>query len=287
MFKGGVVHLEKNIRNNQLDPQFKYRIANKPGGESLFNCFACGKCSAVCPISEINEAFKPRKIIYMILLGMKEEILSNEFIWLCATCDACSFRCPQEVRMADIMGVVREIAEDEGYAPSGFNQQIEVVKVFSKLYELNAKYALWEEIKNTISNDREKPKKGTSFSYLDEFELCIDLSFDFIKKYPQSCLLSNVLDFIDNRFRLYFWEIGVFSKIKIEEKEEIFRVLLKYECLIENFTSPYLKDLIIKNMKNIVEVYNSLGEKDKSDSLIQKVEERFPESSINLEMGEE
>ncbi|MDD3427316.1 MAG: hypothetical protein PHR42_00045 [Caldisericia bacterium] len=40
-------------------------------------------------------------------------------------------------------------------------------------------------------------------------------------------------------------------------------------------------------MKNIVEVYNSLGEKDKSDSLIQKVEERFPESSINLEMGEE
>ena len=124
--------MKKDIKINQLDPQFKYKIANVPGGESLMNCFACGKCSAVCPISEVNEEFKPRKIIHMILLGMKEEVLSNEFIWLCATCDACSFRCPQKVRMADIMSVVRKIAEDEGYVPSNFNKQMEIVKSFSK-----------------------------------------------------------------------------------------------------------------------------------------------------------
>jgi len=152
--------LKKDIKINQLDPQFKYKIANTPGGESLMNCFACGKCTAVCPICEVKKEFNPRKIIHMILLGMKEEVLSNEFIWLCATCDACSFRCPQKVRMADIMGVVRKIAEDEGYVPFDFNKQMEIVKSFSKLYELNAKYDLWVKIKDSISKNRKKIQKG-------------------------------------------------------------------------------------------------------------------------------
>jgi len=277
--------LKKNTKVSQLDPQFKYEIANKPGGESLFNCFACGKCSAVCPVSEVNEEFKPQKIIHMILLGMKEEVLSNEFIWLCATCDACSFRCPQEVRMADIMGVVRKIAEEEGYVPSNFNQQIEIVKNFSQLYELNSKYSLWGKIKNTINKDREKAKEKISSNYFVEFELCIDLSLDFIKKYPQSCLLSNVLELIDNRFKLYFLDIKDFSKK--EEKEEFIRLLAKYENLLEDFTSSSLEGLIIKNSDNIVSAYKNLEEKNKLETFLLKISKKFPESKINLKNNEE
>jgi len=277
--------LKKNIKINQLDPQFKYEIANKPGGESLFNCFACGKCSAVCPISEVNEEFNPRKIIHMILLGMKEEVLSNEFIWLCATCDACSFRCPQEVRMADIMGVARRIAEEERYVPSNFNQLMEIVKSFSKLYELNAKYGLWEKIKNTVNKGGKKGKKEISYNYFNEFELSINLSLDFIKKYPRSRLLTNILDLIGNRFNLYFSDIKDFSKEG--EKKEFIRLLEKYSNLLENFTSPTLENLIVKNFNNIVKAYKNLGENNKLDAILQKISKKYPESKIDLETNQE
>lgn len=277
--------MKKNIKINQLDPQFKYEIANKPGGESLFNCFACGKCSAVCPISEVNEEFNPRKIIHMILLGMKEEVLSNEFIWLCATCDACSFRCPQEVRMADIMGVARRIAEEERYVPSNFNQLMEIVKSFSKLYELNAKYGLWEKIKNTVNKGGKKGKKEISYNYFNEFELSINLSLDFIKKYPRSRLLTNILDLIGNRFNLYFSDIKDFSKEG--EKKEFIRLLEKYSNLLENFTSPTLENLIVKNFNNIVKAYKNLGENNKLDAILQKISKKYPESKIDLETNQE
>ena len=277
--------MKKNIKINQLDPQFKYEIANKPGGESLFNCFACGKCSAVCPISEVNEEFNPRKIIHMILLGMKEEVLSNEFIWLCATCDACSFRCPQEVRMADIMGVARRIAEEEMYVPTNFNQLMEIVKSFSKLYELNAKYGLWEKIKNTINKGGKKGKKEISYNYFNEFELSINLSLDFIKKYPRSRLLTNILDLIGNRFNLYFSDIKDFSKEG--EKKEFIRLLEKYSNLLENFTSPTLENLIVKNFNNIVKAYKNLGENNKLDAILQKISKKYPESKIDLETNQE
>jgi len=277
--------LKKDIKINQLEPQFKYKIANAPGGESLMNCFACGKCSAVCPISEVNEEFKPRKIIHMILLGMREEVLSNEFIWLCATCDACSFRCPQKVRMADIMSVVRKIAEDEGYVPYNFNKQMEIVKNFSKLYELNSKYSLWGKIKGTLNKDREKTKEKVFSNYFEEFELCISLSLDFIKKYPQSCLLSNVLELMDNRFKLYFADVKDFSEK--EDKKEFIKLLAKYENLLEYFTSSSLKSLIIKNSNNIVNAYKNLGEKNKLETFLLKISKKFPESKINLKNNEE
>ena len=272
--------MKKNIKVNQLDPHFKYEIANKPGGESLLNCFACGKCSAVCPVSEVNEEFKPRKIIHMILLGMKEEVLSNEFIWLCATCDACSFRCPQKVQMADIMGVVREIAEEEGYVPANFNQQIEIVKNFSKLYELNAKYSLWKKIKAKINRNRKKVKKEIVSNYLSEFELCLDLSLDFIKKYSGSSLLSNILDLINNRYNLYFTDIKDFSK---EERKKFIELLVKYEDLLGDFPSS-LRELILKNFCNIVEGYKAIDEKNKLEVIYQKIRERYTTSKINLKI---
>ena len=276
--------MKKNIIINQLDPQFKYKIANIVGGESLMNCFFCGKCSAVCPISEVNEEFKPRKIIHMILLGMKEEVLSSEFIWLCATCDACSFKCPQKVRMADIMGVVRKIAKNEGYVPSNFNQQMEIVKNFSKLYELNAKYDLWKKIKDTINKDEKKIKEEASSNYFAEFELVINLSLDFIKKYPNSCLLSNILDLVDSRYNLYFLDIKDF--IKEEEKKDFLNLLAKYENLLDSFDSS-LEKLIIKNFSNIAKVYKSLEEKDKLEAVLLRMGKKYPETDINLEINEE
>lgn len=99
---------------NNLDYGFKKLIASMAGGENIMNCYLCGTCTASCPVSELDKAFSPRKIMRMSLLGMKEELLSSKEIWKCVQCHVCVAHCPQDARPADVIRVVREIAVDEG-----------------------------------------------------------------------------------------------------------------------------------------------------------------------------
>jgi heterodisulfide reductase subunit C len=118
---------------DELDPQFKYEVTVQPGGENIKKCFACGICTGGCPVSDIDPAYDPRKIIRMILLGMKEKVLSSDFIWLCSLCNTCSFICPQNVRFSEVMGVLRDMAVKKGYVDASFPQQIASVDKFSQI----------------------------------------------------------------------------------------------------------------------------------------------------------
>ncbi len=116
----------------ELDPEFKYEIASTPGGEHIMRCFQCSTCTASCPVAEIVPSYNPRKIIRMSLLGMKNEVLSSDEIWICAICQMCTERCPQDVRISDVMGAIRQIAEKE--AERG-NVEIKSVRpVFEKAF---------------------------------------------------------------------------------------------------------------------------------------------------------
>jgi heterodisulfide reductase subunit C len=48
-------------------------------------------------------------------MGLKDKLLRSEMIWQCSKCRECVFVCPQDVRFADIMGAIREIALDQGF----------------------------------------------------------------------------------------------------------------------------------------------------------------------------
>ena len=122
---------------NELSPKFKYEIANELGGENIKLCFACGICTASCPIREIDSRYNPRKTIRMVLLGMKERVLSSDFIWLCSTCYACTERCPQGVKFTDVMNAIKNLAVKKGYIPPSFVQQVDILKRFGRLYEID------------------------------------------------------------------------------------------------------------------------------------------------------
>ena len=123
---------QKIIRSSELDPKFKYEVASQPGGEKLKVCYACGVCTAGCPVSEVSDEFDPRKIIRMILMGMKERVLSSDFIWYCTQCFTCSGHCPQNVKFTDIMRVLRDMAVKEGYVDSSFLQKAKELDRFSQ-----------------------------------------------------------------------------------------------------------------------------------------------------------
>jgi heterodisulfide reductase subunit C len=115
----------ETIDSKNLDPQFKYDVAAHPGGENLKLCFACGTCTAGCPVSEVDPEFNPRKIIRQVMLGAREEVLSAPVIWRCVQCYSCTAKCPQNVKFREVMKALREMAVAEGHADASVLQEVE------------------------------------------------------------------------------------------------------------------------------------------------------------------
>jgi len=105
------------IDMSKLDSGFRTEVLSMPNGDELSACFACSTCTAACPIANQWD-YKPHQLIRMILLGMREEVLSSKEIWECLTCFQCQERCPQKVRVTDIIFDLKNLAAEEGKVPA-------------------------------------------------------------------------------------------------------------------------------------------------------------------------
>ena len=65
-------------------------------GQKILECYQCGKCTAGCPTAFAMD-YPPNQILRAIQLGMRDTVLSSKAIWLCASCETCGTRCPQDV----------------------------------------------------------------------------------------------------------------------------------------------------------------------------------------------
>jgi len=68
---------------------------------------------------------------------MKKEVLSSPVIWLCSTCYTCYERCPQDVKLIEVMNVLKNMATEEGYAPPALKMQPGLLSKFGRLYEID------------------------------------------------------------------------------------------------------------------------------------------------------
>jgi heterodisulfide reductase subunit C2 len=125
-----------SIRLNDLDPSFKEEVAKQPGGEEIRACFSCKACTASCPVEPVDHRYDPRKIIRMVLLGMKDQVLESDFIWLCSSCYGCQEACPQNVKFTEVMFAIRNLAAKYGCIPQGLNAQKTLLKQHGRLYEV-------------------------------------------------------------------------------------------------------------------------------------------------------
>ncbi len=120
----------ETIKLSEMDSNFKYEIASQPGAENFKKCFTCGTCTASCPVAEVNEKYDPRKIIRMAILGMREQVLSSDLLWMCSRCYTCYALCPQNVKFTDVMEVLRDMAVKEGYVPDNRISEIKELDKF-------------------------------------------------------------------------------------------------------------------------------------------------------------
>jgi heterodisulfide reductase subunit C len=59
----------------------------------------------------------------MAQLGLRDRVLKSDTLWLCAACFTCTDRCPQDVEVASVIRVFRNLAVENGCVPPVFKEQ--------------------------------------------------------------------------------------------------------------------------------------------------------------------
>ena len=114
---------DQPIKASELDPKFKYELVKMHGSEKILKCFQCGTCTSDCPVARFSDTYRPRTLIHMAQLGLKERVLKSDTLWLCAACFTCTDRCPQDVEVAAVIRVFRNLAAEKGCVPQVFKDQ--------------------------------------------------------------------------------------------------------------------------------------------------------------------
>ena len=101
------------LTDSNRDPDFTAEFIDA-GIETVKHCFQCGTCSGGCP-SGRRTPYKVRQIVRKCLLGLKEEVISDDALWMCTTCYTCQERCLRSVKIVEIIKKARNIAAHAGY----------------------------------------------------------------------------------------------------------------------------------------------------------------------------
>jgi len=93
-----------------LYPDFEFiKEVETSGPFQTEACFQCRKCTNGCPVTFAMDLY-PDEVVRMVLLGQRQKVLGCQTIWVCAACETCTTRCPNEVRIAELMDCLKEMA---------------------------------------------------------------------------------------------------------------------------------------------------------------------------------
>ena len=152
-----LINLNQSINENA---DFTKKIGIE-SGQPVQKCYQCGKCTAGCPVAFAMD-YKPNQVIRMVQLGMKDELLKSNTIWICSSCSTCSTRCPCNVEVANVMEALRIMAWKSGTAPAGKAKYVEVM--YDALLGTVEKYGRTFEVGLVLQNNL---KSGKLFNGAD------------------------------------------------------------------------------------------------------------------------
>ncbi|MGD8457049.1 MAG: heterodisulfide reductase-related iron-sulfur binding cluster [Anaerolineales bacterium] len=110
-------------------------------GQNVFLCYQCVKCSGGCPVSSFFD-WQPNQIMRAVQLGQEDVALDSETPWLCASCQTCATRCPQDLDIPAIMDFLTRESVKRGKKPAvpvtdAFNKSfMREVRLWGRMYEL-------------------------------------------------------------------------------------------------------------------------------------------------------
>ncbi len=101
-----------NTVNSELEQALEART-----GQKVRACYQCKKCSAGCPVAFAMDIF-PHEVMKMAQYGQQQRLFGCSTIWLCASCETCTTRCPNEIDVAAVMDGLRVMALIAGVSPT-------------------------------------------------------------------------------------------------------------------------------------------------------------------------
>lgn len=81
----------------------------RESGENPYLCYQCGNCTAGCVYTQFFD-IPVNQIMRLIQAGQRDAVMNSKSIWQCATCEACTTRCPCDIGVANVMDTLRNIA---------------------------------------------------------------------------------------------------------------------------------------------------------------------------------
>jgi heterodisulfide reductase subunit C len=82
-------------------------------GQNLAACYQCRRCAAGCAVGDETGFVTPNRLIRMVMLGDRDQALSNELVWRCVSCYTCGERCPNDIQTARITETLKKMAKEE------------------------------------------------------------------------------------------------------------------------------------------------------------------------------
>jgi len=128
---------KEGIRITKENIDFRRLLMETPGAEKLMRCYQCGVCTADCPVAMRVKEFRPRRIARLAALGQRDRLLGGDTVWLCAGCYTCYERCPEQVRVSEIISALRKLALMEGIIHPTYKALMVSIAEMGYIYEIN------------------------------------------------------------------------------------------------------------------------------------------------------
>ncbi len=109
------------------------RNIEEASGEKLSGCFQCGKCTNGCPVTFAMDIM-PHKLMRLLQYGQVDQVLHSDTIWVCASCETCTTRCPNGIDIAHLMDTLRQQSARQGIKPRQYS-----VPIFHSAFVRNIK----------------------------------------------------------------------------------------------------------------------------------------------------
>lgn len=129
------------MSHQPLNPDYQFlEEVESAGPFQAGACYQCRKCTNGCPVTFAMDLY-PDEVIRLVILGQRESVLNCETVWVCAACETCTTRCPNDVKIAELMDRIKEMAVQAGM-PSRQPQILSLhqtflnnIKKWGRLYE--------------------------------------------------------------------------------------------------------------------------------------------------------
>ncbi|NHI92280.1 MAG: hypothetical protein EAX96_07230 [Candidatus Lokiarchaeota archaeon] len=116
--------------DNSLIEEVKKYIGNK-----IYQCLQCGTCTSGCPMTPFG--YNIRKIVKLVMLGLRTELMKSEFIWFCSECGKCGERCPHGLKNYTLISILRRMTIENGHVPTSYKHMIKKIQISGKITEVN------------------------------------------------------------------------------------------------------------------------------------------------------